>query len=324
MQRISQHISNLLFDHNCVIVPGLGGFIANYASARMHPSSYIFNSPSKSVAFNINLKQNDGLLMYHLVSEENISVNEAERNIQIFVQEVMQNLSEYKIYKLQNVGRLIKDVEGAIQFDPDTTHNYLQDACGLYTLTAQPVIRENKEGTIKHIERTIIQPEKKKNKIYKYALPAAAVIIIGLLFSQIFILTNKKGYDLSDIGGINSLLQQEEYFAKQYHPEEIYINNLFVRNYRAVQIPVDTFQLNDNSEEITASENQGITIASVEEGKPESAYSIIAGAFGKEAYTEEVINILQQKKYAAYVIKKNDLFMVAVEIPVGENLIKYR
>ncbi|MBC8045861.1 MAG: hypothetical protein H7Y00_03650, partial [Fimbriimonadaceae bacterium] len=99
---------------------------------------------------------------------------------------------------------------------------------------------------------------------------------------------------------------------------------LFVRNYRAVQIPVDTFQLNDNGEEITASENKVITIASVEEEKPESAFSIIAGAFGKEAYTEEVINILQQKKYTAYVIKKNDLFMVAVEIPVGENLVKYR
>lgn len=33
--QLDQYISELLFHHDCVIVPGLGGFVVNYKSAHI-------------------------------------------------------------------------------------------------------------------------------------------------------------------------------------------------------------------------------------------------------------------------------------------------
>jgi hypothetical protein len=35
--KIEQYISELLYKYDCVIVPGLGGFVANYKSATIQP-----------------------------------------------------------------------------------------------------------------------------------------------------------------------------------------------------------------------------------------------------------------------------------------------
>ena len=55
-------IAELLSAHDCVIIPGLGGFIGNYSPARIDPVHHAFQPPFKKLLFNINLKQNDGLL----------------------------------------------------------------------------------------------------------------------------------------------------------------------------------------------------------------------------------------------------------------------
>ena len=59
---LSGYIGDLLQKHNCVIVPEFGGFIANYKSAVIDTVNNRINPPSKSVLFNPNLVNNDGLL----------------------------------------------------------------------------------------------------------------------------------------------------------------------------------------------------------------------------------------------------------------------
>ncbi|MBA3284223.1 MAG: SPOR domain-containing protein, partial [Nitrosopumilus sp.] len=58
--KIDQHISQLLYHHDCVIVPGFGGFVTNSQPARIHPVQHQFYPPSKSLGFNIHLRRNDG------------------------------------------------------------------------------------------------------------------------------------------------------------------------------------------------------------------------------------------------------------------------
>ena len=50
---VEKHIGELLYDHNCVIVPDLGGFVANYAPAKIHPTQHTFTPPTKNIVFNI-------------------------------------------------------------------------------------------------------------------------------------------------------------------------------------------------------------------------------------------------------------------------------
>lgn len=53
---IEKYISELLYQYDCVIIPGFGGFIGNYSPALIDPIYHTFHPPYKSLLFNINLK----------------------------------------------------------------------------------------------------------------------------------------------------------------------------------------------------------------------------------------------------------------------------
>ena len=79
------YISDLLYRHDCVIIPGLGGIITNYRSAQIHPVSHTLRPPSKSIRFNVNLQEDDGLLANYVSSCESISFASAQIKIERFV-----------------------------------------------------------------------------------------------------------------------------------------------------------------------------------------------------------------------------------------------
>ena len=74
---IEKHIFELLKHHDCVIITGFGGFILNYRSAYLNNITQQIHPPSKTIGFNKNLIQNDGLLANYLQKIEKITYNEA-------------------------------------------------------------------------------------------------------------------------------------------------------------------------------------------------------------------------------------------------------
>jgi hypothetical protein len=74
---LDKFISDLLYRYDCVIVPGFGGFIANRVSAKNISSQHKFIPPTKEIAFNSNLNQNDGLLANYIKRSNNISYSHA-------------------------------------------------------------------------------------------------------------------------------------------------------------------------------------------------------------------------------------------------------
>ena len=87
MASIEQHISELLFDHDCVIVPSLGGFLASNQNSVITANLVLF-PPFRKIAFNVYLKNNDGLLANHLVEYEHISYQQALIQIEKFVKKM--------------------------------------------------------------------------------------------------------------------------------------------------------------------------------------------------------------------------------------------
>ena len=53
--KVEKHISELLYDHDCVIIPELGGFVGNYTPAQIHPVRHTFTPPFKNIIFNIRI-----------------------------------------------------------------------------------------------------------------------------------------------------------------------------------------------------------------------------------------------------------------------------
>ena len=182
MQKIDKHISDLLYDHDCVIVPQLGGFVANYASAKIHPTQHTFTPPSKNIVFNTNLKNNDGLLANHITQADNTAYPEALKYIHHFVDTTNAQLKKGEKVVIGDVGKLFLDVERNIQFEPDANSNHLLDAFGLASFQSPAIKRDNigKRIEKEFIDRKPIAGEKKKINIKRYvALAIAMPLIFG-------------------------------------------------------------------------------------------------------------------------------------------------
>ena len=152
MQRIGTHISELLFDHDCVIVPLLGGFLASNEHARLLPNSILY-PPYRRIAFNVYLKQNDGLLANHLVETEGISYSAANNLLEEFTFECIQNLEQGKKVNIEQVGTIYFDQEKNIQFEAYRNINHRKDSFGMEPVHLIPVARDVQEEKQKPVQK---------------------------------------------------------------------------------------------------------------------------------------------------------------------------
>ena len=172
---ISVFISDLLFEHDCVMVPGFGGFICNYLPAEIHPVLHYVNPPAKSVSFNVNLNSNDGLLINYIANKGGLSFDKAQDLVSNWVDSSKSLLRKNETVIVKQIGRVFSDIEGNIQFAPDNSVNYLKTSFALKPITAQPVLRGKEvDFTEKFVQET------KKHKTERSYLKMAAVIVLLL------------------------------------------------------------------------------------------------------------------------------------------------
>lgn len=171
-------ISELLHQHECVIVPGLGGFLTNYAPARIHPTHHVFVPPSKYIVFNASLSHNDGILANHLSAANNISYSEALEHISHWLYEHKSRLNKGHNWTLENIGILSLDREGNMQFKPANNVNYLAESYGLSSFVSPPVKRPEVANAV--------SPVKHGNKLHNLNIglkwAAVALPLIGFTF----------------------------------------------------------------------------------------------------------------------------------------------
>ena len=113
-----KHIETLLLENDCVIVPGLGGFIAHYHTATFNKEKNEFNPPYRSIGFNPRLTINDGLLAQSYMQAYNTDFSDATRKIANSVEGIWQGLkvfqnmdvdvSKFQISNMRNLKRTTK------------------------------------------------------------------------------------------------------------------------------------------------------------------------------------------------------------------------
>lgn len=142
--KIEKHIAQLLRNYDCVIIPGLGGFVANYSPSQFHMAKGLLSPPSKAVIFNRNLINNDGLLIHHLSVNENLSYQEASQFVNEFVVLCKNQLASGKRIEFEELGVLYEDNEKTLQFRPDFSVNFLTESFGLYPVVAKELVHSVK------------------------------------------------------------------------------------------------------------------------------------------------------------------------------------
>jgi nucleoid DNA-binding protein len=131
---ITQAIRRLLFLEDCLIIPGLGGFVSSYHPAMIDQSTGTFFPPVKEVVFNPELVQNDGLLVRYLAHEKGISADSARLMIDGFVTRVRIELEKGEPFALENLGQFLLDRDRVIRFQADPGTNLSLGSFGLPAL----------------------------------------------------------------------------------------------------------------------------------------------------------------------------------------------
>jgi cell division septation protein DedD len=136
---ITRHLADLLHYHECVIVPGLGGFIKAYSPARILHYTHEFSPPSASVAFNGGLSGNDGQLANYIAAVENISYNDALSDIRHWSEISNASLKNGDKVVLDGIGELFMNASAKIEFTPTRQINFNTDSFGLPVFFAKVV-----------------------------------------------------------------------------------------------------------------------------------------------------------------------------------------
>jgi len=307
MQKVDKHISELLYEHDCVIVPDLGGFVANYAPAKIHPVQHTFIPPSKNIVFNKNLKNNDGLLANHIVISENTNYPQALKYINHFVENATLQLKKGAKVKIDEVGTLFLDVEKNIQFEPDTTTNHLTDAFGLVQFQS-PAIR--RDTAIKRIEkefkdRGAVPAERKKINVKRYV---ALAIAMPLIFGMVWIPLKTDLLKNFDYSGLNPFASKEV--------KKPVVKDIPKTTAVAVTVPKDTVSSKPLIGDVAT---QPVTATLVEPVKADTTnvaevtpinmnyhFHLVAGCFQVEDNAIKFVAALQQQHINAAIIGQND------------------
>ncbi|SEA48757.1 HU domain-containing protein [Psychroflexus halocasei] len=289
--RIEDYIIELLYTHDCVIIPDFGAFLTKRESAVINTEIHHIEPPKRSLQFNAQIKNNDGLLAKHIAFKEKITYQKAVSKMNFFVDDLKLALHEGKVVSLDRLGTFRQDEQ--ISFQADKGQNFLLDAFGLERMTIKAFEKQKTEASRDQNEIKQIKPER-QSKTSGY-LKYAAIGFIGLGIASILGLS----YYETQVETHNIAEQQK---AEKILQEEIQEASFSLKS--AFQPIIVENEVEENNSQNNKDFKQEIST---------SKYHVIAGAFRVEANAHKKIKQLKKQNHAAtYVgINKYQLHQIA-------------
>jgi nucleoid DNA-binding protein len=186
---VTAFIRELLFGHDCVIVPGFGGFIGNYTPARIDKSNGTFYPPVKQISFNRNLNHNDGLLVGRISSSLKINYGDARTLVEEFVAGLRKNLEKGEKVVFDNIGSFVNNHEGNVQFEPDRNTNYHLDSYGLEPFQCLPLEGYDvRKRIMRHVEKDPVKQASIRKVLWRAAviIPLLSLLVAVPLKTDLF------------------------------------------------------------------------------------------------------------------------------------------
>ena len=149
MLELVRHIEYLLTEHDCVLVPGLGGFVLQYVPARFSEDRKSIQPPGKQITFNSSLSYNDGLLAQSLMRTLDIDYGKAVAMIEHWVDEIKRSFSEPgDSYAFGELGTFVLSDERSLIFEPPASCLFGISAFGLKKLNICPLGQLHKDENV--------------------------------------------------------------------------------------------------------------------------------------------------------------------------------
>ncbi|MFM2315999.1 MAG: hypothetical protein RLZZ155_331 [Bacteroidota bacterium] len=292
-------IKDLLYTNDCVVLPGLGGFIAKYKGATLNSNLHTIYPPQKNIGFNPQIKENDGLLISALCALKNCSYADGKIELESWIREQSNTLIRGEKISWKGIGVLFQDRLGKIQFIPDSKGNFSLESFGLEKIILVPVDREITEPVTPEISVL----EKRAAQGSKWIWKAAAVLALPILGVGIFALSHK--------------IESTDW---QYASFKLFGTKSRVAEYTpAVTRAIPTYTLQEETDILPASvvnEAPLGTPAPIEESETLSVskkkYEVIVGAFAVSENAKRMVRELKKKGFnASLSSKKGNLQLVS-------------
>jgi hypothetical protein len=269
MLNLEKHISSLLYQYDCVIIPGLGGFVAHNISANINEKTGVFSPPKREIGFNRSLSHNDGLLINHIAKSEGLSYESCQDKINKHVNVLKFQLSKGEILDIANVGQLKTDINGNIIFISGNEHSFAMNSFGLTTFHFNSLKQISEE---KHPSRKLVRRTLQSKSIRQIA--ASITLIMGLMFVS---------------PGLDYRSQQSNFFNMF---KAIELNSPSVSSIVTDNIePVEESIVTPEPKTTTELEPQTVSTPKVAPNK----YFIIAGSFKHQHQADVFVNRLSNK-----------------------------
>lgn len=203
---VEKHIKNLLFNHDCVIIPEFGGLITRYVPARINPVKHTLVPPSKKIAFNEKLVLNDGLLISTIAYANSVSKEEAKQMVMAFVHDARTRLNGENRFELADIGVFRYNAERRLEFEYTESDNLLESSFGLPEIVARPLRAEEPAVLRTLLKERQAEPAPVKqplrNRLKRAYNVAAGLALTGLVGAGIYMLSLQTDYNISSLSPI--------------------------------------------------------------------------------------------------------------------------
>ena len=321
MTTVQNHIKELLFEQDCVVIPDFGGFVTNFDFAKINLINCSIAPPQKWLAFNALLKNDDGLLSNYIAKEENISISRANLKVKIFDENTREYLRLDNTYTIDGLGTFSQNDEEKIQFQPKSTNNFYGESFGMENIfLKKPELLKNELQVIQKnnfISNTTIQQvfatddrepmaevledeevySSRKGRFSRVLPYIYGIFGSVLLISAIFLYDNQK----ENLSSLNPFQAQSiaQLTVRRDVKESIVIAPTKIEN-KFKEKPIVEAKI----EEFIKTKNAIID--------SDKRFFIITGSFGNEKNAKNLLNTLKNKGFdAAEIIypKRNEKLM---------------
>lgn len=171
MNELVSHIEFLLHAHNCVIIPGFGGFVVNEMHSRKDGIA-TFLAPASELVFNRDLTHNDGLLAQSYMKSNQLMFESAMQRIELHVEELKHQLREQGQVELGKLGVFTYNNENRFVYTPS---DFVRPALfGLNQANLKPLIQMQ-------VPQTPLKQEHKSRQMRAVGIRAAAAVAVVVL-----------------------------------------------------------------------------------------------------------------------------------------------
>ena len=285
-----QYIKELLYQQECVTLPGFGSFLTQTHPIKVNRYTGEFTPPSRSISFNRLIQENDGLLASYVAKREGVSYPDALAMIEKELQHWNKRLDRETMI-LPGIGEFSFNAENKLRFLPHGKINFDANALGLSAFQrtpekaqiraaaivpptpspkSNPSMQDNKEP----LAFTPESQEEKKSPALRYAIiGVVAVALLGATY----------------------------YFGNQYLESERLKSTELAQKRIAKNVQEASFDLGaiaslELSVPAVIETTEDTGSVAVESGQ---FYSIIAGSFRDQANAERKLEELKSQGFEA-------------------------